>query len=686
MANRRWPRNSIDYFILARLEKDGMTPNSAADKRTLLRRATFDLTGLPPTPEEIEAFVHDSSPAGFETVIDRLLASPRYGERWGRHWLDLARYADTAGESADYPIPQACLYRDYVIAAFNRDKPYDQFLREQIAGDLLPGPADAGKEERIIATGFLSLARRFGVEPDNAPHLTIEDTLDTLGRSVLGLSLSCARCHDHKYDPIPTSDYYGLYGIFKSTRFPYPGSEEKKGPRDFIPLMSQVEIDALLKPYHEKLNVLQAEVDRLEKEKDSLTRILEQAAETGDGKLPVAERNRFKELQLGLAEAREKRDLLAARPPPVPTAYAVAEGKPADARIQKRGEPGTEGEEVPRHFLQILGGQPLPKDASGSGRLELAGWLTDPGNPLTARVMANRIWQHHFGKGLVETPSDFGTRGRAPTHPELLDFLASRFIENGWSIKAMHRLIMLSATYRQGSVISKSVISESVISKPVISRSTAADGRRTGALATGSLITDSLITDYSFFRRRRLGAEEIRDAMLAISGELDLTPPGPHPFPPRSTWDFTQHTPFNAVYETSRRSVYLMQQRIKKHPFLAMFDGADPSSSTGERSSSLTPLQALFMVNDPFVHHQATKLAERLGRSRRGEADRIRLAYELVYGRSARWQEVRAGRAYLEQFRKRLGSQGVPADECPPLAWASFARGLLGSNEFIYID
>ena len=656
VTNRRWPRNSIDHFILAKLEEQRITPNSPAAKRTLLRRASFDLTGLPPPPEEIEAFVHDSSPASFAAVIDRLLASPHYGERWGRHWLDLARYADTAGDSADYPVPQAYLYRDYVIAAFNQDKPYDQFLREQIAGDLLPGPA-AGKEERLIATGFLALARRFGVEPDNAPHLTLEDTLDTLGRSVLGLSLSCARCHDHKYDPIPTSDYYALYGIFQSTRFPYPGSEEKKRPRDFIPLMSHGETDALLKPYQEKLYLLQSEVKGLEQEEGLLTQILEQAAAAGDGKLPVAERIRFKEVRRALAEAREQRDDYAAHPPPTRTAYAVAEGKPANARIQKRGEPGSEGEEVPRHFLQILGGQPLPKNAPGSGRLELAGWLSDPANPLTARVMVNRIWQHHFGQGLVQTPSDFGTRGRAPSHPELLDFLASRFIEGGWSIKAMHRLIMLSQTYQQAS--------------------------RDQPQGLRKDPNNEWLWKYS---RTRLDAESIRDAMLAISGELDSTAPGPHPFPPPSTWDFTQHTPFNAVYEKSGRSVYLMQQRIKKHPFLAMFDGADPNVSTGERPASLTPLQALFMINDPFVHQQSIKLAERLVRSRSGEADRIRLAYELVFSRSARGAEIRAGQLYLKQFRKKLGSLGVPADQRLPMAWSSFARALLGSNEFIYVD
>ena len=347
-----WNGSPIDRFVQAKREAMGLSPVALADKRVLIRRATFDLTGLPPAPEEIGAFLADDSPRAFEKVVDRLLASPAYGERWGRFWLDVAHYADTAGETADFPVPQAYRYRNYVIDAFNSDKPYDQFVREQIAGDLLT-PAltlPARRAERLVATGFIAGARRFGFDPQNYQHLTIDDTIDTMGKAVLGLTVACARCHDHKFDPISQADYYALYGIFDSTKYPFPGSEEHKGPSDFPKL--------------------------------------------ADGE-PV---------------------------------YALAEGTPHDAPIQKRGDPKNPGPVAPRRFLQILGGQPLPADGKGSGRLQLAEWLTDPKNPLTARVMVNRIWQHHFGEGLVRTPNNFGKQGRTPTNPELLDYLADQFV------------------------------------------------------------------------------------------------------------------------------------------------------------------------------------------------------------------------------------------------------------------
>ncbi|HMC28762.1 MAG TPA: PSD1 and planctomycete cytochrome C domain-containing protein, partial [Verrucomicrobiae bacterium] len=420
VRNARWPSRPIDNFILAKLEANGLRPNFAADRRTLLRRVTFDLTGLPPTPEEVTAFINDSSPDAFERVIDRLLASPQYGERWGRYWLDLARYADTAGDSADYPIPQAYKYRNYVIDAFNADKPYDEFIREQIAGDLLPAKSPEDRRQKIIATGYIALARRFSVDPQSAHHLTLEDTIDTMGKSLLGLSLSCARCHDHKYDPIPTQDYYGLYGIFNSTRYPFAGSETKKRPADLVPLIPAAELEILAKPFQDRLKAIDEEISRLEGERETLAQ----------------EMLSTREARERLAAANETRDDLIATAPVLDVAFAVSEGKADNARVQRRGEPGSLGEEVPRHFLQCLGGQSLPKTETGSGRLELAQWLTSPTNPLTARVIVNRVWQHHFGKGLVQTPSDFGARGRPPTHPELLDYLAQRLVQSGWSIKA----------------------------------------------------------------------------------------------------------------------------------------------------------------------------------------------------------------------------------------------------------
>ena len=584
-----WPLTEVDCFILARLEAKGLKPVKPTDRRTLLRRATFDVIGLPPTPEEVDAFVADRSPDAFARVVDRLLSSPHYGERWGRHWLDVVRYADTAGETADYPVPEAYLYRNYVIDSFNRDKPYDQFLREQVAGDILAQKAPRDKyAELVTATGFLAVSRRFGFDPQNYQHLTIQDTIDTLGQAVLGLSLGCARCHHHKFDPVTTTDYYALYGIFDSTRYAFPGSEEKKRPADFPSL------------------------------------------------LPAAE-----------AEARRKAKQT------VPVAYAVSEGTGHNVRIHKRGEPLQLGDEAPRRFLEILGGNPLPSQEKGSGRLQLAQWLTRPSNPLTARVLVNRLWQHHFGRGLVATSNDFGTRGRRPTHPQLLDHLAHRFMADGWSIKAMHRLLMLSRTYQLSSE-SESRLAEADPANELHGR----------------------------FDRQRLDAETIRDALLAVGGNLDPSRGGAHPFPPVGRWGFTQHNPFTAVYSSNRRSVYLMTQRLKRHPFLALFDGPDPNASTDRRLNTTVPTQALFLMNDPFVHEQSAGFARRILAARAEERSRLEWAYEVALARKPTADETREGLDFLLRYSHLLGQTGPSA----PQAWAAFARTLLARNEFLFVD
>jgi hypothetical protein len=667
VRHRRWPNNDVDRFILAKLEAAGRPPALAADKRTLIRRATFDVTGLPPTPEEVERFLKDASPRAFNRLVERLLASPHYGERWGRHWLDVVRYADTAGDSSDFPIPQASRYRNYVIDSFNSDRPYHQFLREQIAGDLLPAGTQAERNEQTIATGFIALSRRFGAG-EGVPHLTIEDTLETIGRAVLGLSLSCARCHDHKHEPVTMRDYYGLYGVFSSTRYPHPGSEVKNRQADFVPLVPQAEFEARTKPFREALEAAGADIARLEKEAATLH------------KQGLSTEATYADLEA----AKKRRAELLASPPDVPTAYAVAEGASTNARVQLRGDPSQPGAEAPRGFLKVLGGQTLPAGCPGSGRLELAGWLTSPTNPLTARVLVNRLWQHQFGRGLVSTPNDFGTQGRRPTHPELLDWLASRFIESGWSVKAVHRLILNSAAYQQASVVS---IQYSVFSAPAVDQAVATGRSLASTAGTGSLNTDLLITEYfSPFPCRRLDAEQLRDALLAVSGELDPAPGGAHPFPPEHTWAFTQHAPFDAVYESRKRSVYLMQQRIRRHPYLALFDGADPNASTGERGVTTTPLQALFAMNDKFAHEQAAAFARRLMREREEDRSRVERAYQLAFARRARPDEVRECLACLDAVRTRLRANGIPAEEQALRAWSSVARALLGSNEFLFID
>jgi uncharacterized protein DUF1553/uncharacterized protein DUF1549/cytochrome c len=638
-ANERWPANDVDRFVLVKLERRGLEPSPAADRRTLIRRATFDLIGLPPTPEEIENFLNDRAPGSFERVVDRLLSSPHYGERWGRHWLDLVRYADTAGDSSDYPVPQAYRYRDYVVKSFNDDKPYDRFLREQIAGDLLPADSPKHKRELITATGYIAIARRFSVEPASAMHLTIEDTLDTIGRSVLGLSLSCARCHDHKFDPVSMRDYYALYGIFSSTRYPYAGSEEKRNQSDFVPLYSEAELDS----HHIAERTEYYELDR------EATRVETQLA------LLEKEGLKDRDLKRELTRIRRKRDDGWSQTQLQDTAYAVAEGKPGDARIHLRGEPSKQGEAVPRAFLTVLGGQRLPAEEKGSGRLQLADWLTSPENPLTPRVMVNRIWQHHFSKGLVATTSDFGARGRAPTHPELLDYLAVQFVKSGWSLKAMHKLIMMSRTYQQ----------------------TSADDPTRLALDPGN----DLLWKHG---RQRLDAESLRDALLAVSGTLEYRTAGSHPFPPPTRWEYTQHNQFTALYETRQRSIYLMQQRIRRHPFMATFDGADPNTSTAERPVTTTPLQALFALNDSFAHEQAERFAERIMAERGNSATRIQRAYELSYGRQPSAEETRGALAFLRETSQRLESLGNADPQKD--SWASLARAIMASNEFIFVD
>jgi cytochrome c553 len=625
-----WSAGPIDRFIAARRAAAGLRPVRRADRRTLIRRATFDLIGLPPSPGEIRAFLDDRGPDAYARLIDRLLASPHYGERWGRHWMDVAHYADTAGDNADYPVPEAVRYRDYIIDAFNRDKPYDRFVREQLAGDVLArGKAGPEYAESVAATGFLALSRRYATGPYELWHLTLEDAIETTGRAFLGLTLRCARCHDHKFDPVTQRDYYAFYGMFASTAFPYAGSEEfqSKGiPRSgFVPLVDPARAEPEWKAYRERM----AELERL----------IPSIESAGDGgRLPPlkAEYSRLKRTSM---------------PPALPAAYAVAEGKPIDVPLQRRGEPGSPGPVVPHgvpRFAFLAAEAPPPAATGSSGRYELAQWLTRPGHPLTARVMVNRIWQHHFGRGIVATPSNFGVRGEAPTHPELLDWLAATFVDDGWSIKALHREILLSETYQLASD----------------------DEPRNASL-------DPADRWLWRFPRRRLDAESIRDAMLAVSGRLDVSRPACHPFPPIEDWHWTQHDAFKTVYASDHRSVYLMTQRLVRHPFLALFDGPDTNTSTDVRSRSTVPLQALYFLNNPFVLGCAEGLAGRMIAAGDRTTDRIAHGFELAWGRPPEPDE--RDRA----FRFVGDAASVATDR---EAWTGLARVLLTANEFLYID
>jgi hypothetical protein len=658
-----WSANPVDAFVQAQREAKGLRPVEQADRRTLIRRATFDLTGLPPTPAEIEAFLADRSPDAFAKVVDRLLASPAYGERWGRHWLDVVRYADTSGCNADFPIPQMAWYRDYVIASFNTDKPYDQFLKEQIAGDLMPAKDEADRRQKVIATGYLANSRRFGSRGAEF-HLTYEDMIDNLGKSMLGLSVSCARCHDHKFDPIPTADYYAIYGILSSTKYAFPGTEIFRHQKDFVPLGPAEQV-AILRDYDAKLAACDDDIEKYKNEKLKVSSKLKALKDQKAAGKPVSEeeiaslQDELARATMATAAAVSESKRLEADPPSGDKAYAVSEAnRIGDARIQKKGEPKDLGDEVPRGFLTILGGQKLAADDKSSGRLALAGWIADAKNPLTARVMVNRIWQNHFGQGIVKTPNDFGIRGQRPTHPELLDFLATRFVESGWSMKSMHRLIMLSRTYQLASTPD-----------------------------AGDETIDPANDSYWRQNSRRLSAEEIRDSLLAMGEDLDRTPAGPHPFPPAQEWHYTQHKPFVDDYPTNHRSIYLMQQRIRKQPFLAAFDGADTNASTGQRPISTTAIQALFAMNDPLMHEVAEKFAARvMAAGSADDAARIDQAYRLAYGRPPAADEVQLGRDYLRQMTAKLKSAGTPDRELERAAWASYARVILGSNEFVFVD
>jgi hypothetical protein len=621
-ARGRASAAAIDRFLDEKLRQQGIASVAQADKRTLIRRATFDLTGLPPTPKDVETFVADGSAAAFATLVDRLLASPQYGVRYGRHWLDVVRYADTAGENSDRPLPHAWRYRNWVIDSFNRDVPFDEFTKLQLAGDILRAqePQDR-KAEGIVATGYLAVARRFGHDIDHNLHLLYEDVIDNLGKSFLGLTTGCARCHDHKYDPISAEDYYAIAGIFDSTRFAFPGCEPRSQPYDLVPLIPAMEVDAITK------------------------------AAKRSGSKPV-----------------------------IPVAYAVAEKEPHDMQLQQGGDPERRGDMVPRRWLSVFGGQPLPSNA-GSGRRELAGWISQ--HPLFARVVVNRVWQWHFGTGLVATSNDFGSRGAAPSHPELLDWLASHFVASGHRVKTLHRLIMNTKAYQRSS---------------------------------GNAL-DPNNRWLARFSRRRLSAEEIRDSLLFVSGQLDQEPGEAHPFPKEETWKFTQHAPFNAVYDTNKRSVYLMVQRQRRHPFLALFDGADPNSSTGRRQVTTVPTQALYFLNDPFFHKQANGLAERLERTAstwglrapsasdspvsggeeptntRDPRDRenednpawgseapsteawLTAAFRVVFQRVPAANEVKSAQQFFDKY------PGSQADK-----QRAYVRVLLASSEFIYVE
>jgi hypothetical protein len=693
VRTKQWVRNPIDNFILAGLEAQGLHPSEEASKRILIRRLYSDLIGLPPSPSEVHSFVEATDPQAYEKLVDRLLADPRYGERWGRHWLDLARYADTNGYEGDPEWPHAWRYRDYVIDAFNSDKPYDEFIKEQIAGDeffyiksaVPPPPPEPEKE---VALSFLRMApfNRTPVSAENRDSVLSEMTA-TVGSVFLGLTVGCAKCHDHKYDSIPTRDFYRMKAFFATVQIENTGRAGGYEAADFYRPGEKQWADSKRELYTKQLEA--AELEFKQFKAPLLARLTEQAR-TKD---PKAKEATDKELEQAInidnnnAASIAKADEVISRDEKLTyEAYATrisrlkkqiervepkamglrdADGPPFGPDVPTsyvliRGDYDHRGEAVEPGFLSAITGNSEPAVLeldrykmfpTRGRRMTLAKWIASPYNPLTARVMVNRMWQHHFGRGIVDTPSDFGRNGSAPSNQQLLDWLATQFVENKWSIKAIHRLILTSATYRQSSM-------------------------EMDAKAAEADPEDRLLWR---FNRLRLEGEAIRDSVLAVSGQLSPDRGGPPVYPPMpkgvdnkvqgvDTWE-TSTTP-----ETLRRSVYIFQRRAQYLPILDTFDAPVMNSSCDRRRNSTTALQALSMYDSDFVNEQALKFAERVRRE--AGADRtaqIRLAFELALGRAPTSSELEQS----NQFFNASASKDQLSGLC---------RVLLNSNEFVYVD
>ncbi|MFO0954585.1 MAG: PSD1 and planctomycete cytochrome C domain-containing protein [Isosphaeraceae bacterium] len=655
-----WGGNPIDAFILQGLAAKGLTPNPPAAKHELIRRVTFDLTGLPPTPAEVEAFVADDSPLAYERLVDRLLDSPRYGEKWARHWLDLVRFAETNSYERDNPKPSAWRYRDYVIRSLNADKPYDRFVREQLAGDELPD----GGIDGLVATGFY----RLGIwddEPTDREQAVfdgLDDVVATTGQVFLGLTVDCARCHDHKIDPISQADYYGLVAFVRNINHFRNG-----GPTDEAPLLA----DARARAEHEarERDLKARQVDLLEK----ITTIENELHANAGGKTADVRaliRSRGEELlgkeRLKLYQSlRQELRALETNRPAGETALVVTEAGPVapETFVLMRGNPHVQGPKVGPGFLSVLNPPapaiptPPPGSKTTGRRTVLADWIASPTNPLTARVMANRVWQHHFGRGIVRSPSNFGLQGDRPTHPQLLDWLASEFVAGGWRLKPLHRLIVTSSAYRMSSRANP----EGLAKDP----------------------TNDLLWRFDM---RRLSGEEVRDAVLAVSGDLNpaMYGPGVYPEIPREVMA-GQSQPGkgwgrSSPAEQARRSVYVHVKRSLLLPILEGFDLAETDRSSPVRFSTTQPTQALAMLNGKFLNAQADRLAARLRREAGPEPEaQVRLALRLVAGREPSADEVKKGLGLIDEFRR---SEGLPESE----SLALYCLGVLNLNEFLYLD
>jgi hypothetical protein len=704
VANNSWPRTNIDRFILAKLEEKNLAPVNDADPIALIRRLTYDLTGLPPTPKEVNAFRKDHSARAYTELVDRLLSSPQYGERWGRHWLDVARYAESTGPSRNIPFPNAWRYRDYVIDAVNRDVPFDRFIQEQLAGDLLPATTPSERDRLHTATGFLALGPKDVNQRFSARYKidNVNDQIDTVTRGTMALTVSCARCHDHKYDPIPTTDYYALAGIFSSTidavglKSSMGGSSLDYYAPKLLGYLSAASAPSVPK---EQIEKLKAETDAAKKEFDAIKDTPEGNAIGPDGK-PKLEHfeKKYNRLNENLMLISDLGDLGYG-------VHSVREGVVGDTSVRIRGVEERHGPTVPRGFLSVVTFSDAPRiPQSHSGRLELAQWITSPDNPLTPRVYVNRVWAHLFDTGIVSTVDDFGSRGDQPSNPQLLDYLAREFMRNGWSTKKLVREIVLSRAYQLGSKIP--------------------DGYREIDPS------NRLVWRHS---PRRLEAEEIRDSILASAGRLQLTHPAGSPSMKVRMIEIQDDGPvaqslLAAADRSDYRSIYLPLLRGETPRTLAAFNPVLQTLVTGQRDATTVATQALFMLNSPFVREQSIYLADSLlAAPHQSDGARIRKAYELILSRDPSPQETKKIEAFLRRYKNSYGklhlanatssqAQVMQAGD-PPLditagiiraddeadppketaeptvqpenskqaAWASFVQSLYASAEFEFV-
>lgn len=634
-----WPHSTIDRFLLAELEAKGLKPVADADAETLVRRLFFDLIGLPPSPENIEKFKKEYMVAPQATVgnaVDKLLASPRFGERWGRHWLDVARYGESTGQAANFAYPHAWRYRDWVIDAFNKDLPYDQFIRAQLAGDILSVDTYKQRADLMVATGFLAVGPKSVSERNRRQFQmdVVDEQIDATFQAFQALTVACARCHDHRFDPIPQSDYYALAGIFQSTETCYGTIRQIQSNHP----SRLLELPPDAAPAHAVAPLSASRRESIER----------QIAELREQMANITNREDFiRRIFIGsrVSQLQSQLEQYTSAGQPKALAMGVQEGRLiSDSPIYTRGEIDQPGERVPRGFPQVLTTSQPNISYRNSGRLELANWIASPENPLTARVMVNRIWLHLMGQGLVSTPDNFGASGQRPSHPELLDYLAVSFMENGWSVKELIRSIVLSRAYQMSSEFDHD-----------------------------NYEIDPENVYVWRMPKRRLEAEALRDAILKLGGNLDRERPNGSVVAQTGEGRVRPNFGGDPATTDNHRSVYLPIVRDQIPEMLTIFDFPDPSLIMGERPTTTIPAQSLFMMNNSFVIRQADSLGSQLLLESRDDKERIRRAYQLCYSRSPSDTEINAALKFLGDYGKSHSIRQT---------WAAFCQALFASAEF----